>query len=362
MYRLNFLYFLLIANLCELFYAQALTEIPEEHRLMMKSHSYRVLGIGHACMDILIPVKEEFLAHVPGEKGGAQPIQFEQLSYILSLSQQKPHLATGGSCANTIKGLASLGEKCAFLSHVGQDALGEHFVQYMKQLGIVGLFSKSIHPTAQVLCLITPDGQRTMRFCAGCSAEMSAHFLHPNYFKDVKLMHIDAYTMYNGDLVERVMQMAKEANAKVSIDLSSFEIIRRFHEPLQKLLMQYVDIVFANEDETKSLTGLGAFEGCLKLQESCPIAVVLIGKEGCLVGHQGQVFHSPGFPAQVVDSTGAGDLFASGFLYGYLQGYSLQKCARLGNRLGSAIVEVQGAELPAEKWEMIRSLLREDDQ
>lgn len=359
MHGFRLLYFFLIANLFQLFYADAVTEIPQEHRFMLENHSHRVLGIGHACMDLLIPVKEEFLAHVPGKKGGSQPIKFELLSHLLSLSDEKPHLATGGSCANTIKGLAGLGEKCAFLSHVGNDPLGEHFIQYMKKLGITGFFSKSIQPTAQVLCLITPDGQRTMRFCAGCSEEMSDDLLHPDYFK-VKLMHIDAYTMRNGNLVENVMKMAKEANVTVSIDLSSFEIIHQFHDSLKKLLLQYVDIVFANEDETKALTGLDPFEGCLKLQGICPIAVVLIGENGCLVGHKGEVFHSPGFPANVVDSTGAGDLFASGFLYGYLQGYPLTKCAEIGNRLGSAIVEVQGAELPLEKWEMIRSFLHEE--
>jgi sugar/nucleoside kinase (ribokinase family) len=320
-------------------------------------NSYRVLGVGHACIDLLIPVSEEFLMHLPGKKGGAQPIGIEMLNDILAASQAKPHLATGGSCANTIKGLASLGERCAFLSQVGTDALGEHFMQYMKSLGIVGLFSKSIHPTAQVLCLITPDGQRTMRFYAGCSEEMSENYLHPNYFKGVTLLHIDAYTIRNGHLVESVMQLAKEANAKISIDLSSFELIHQFHGPLTQLLFQYVDIVFANEDETKALTRLDAFEGCFKLQQMCPIAVVLMGEKGCLVGHQGELLHSPAFPAQVIDTTGAGDLFASGFLYGYLQNYSLAKCARIGNRLGSAIIEVQGAELPAEKWKTVRPIL-----
>jgi sugar/nucleoside kinase (ribokinase family) len=317
--------------------------------------SYRVLGVGHACMDLLIPVSEEFLKHVPGEKGGTQPIGIEQLNHLISLSHQQPHLATGGSSANAIKGLAALGEKCAFISNVGNDPLGEHFIQYMKNLGVITLFSKSIHPTCRVLCLITPDGQRTLRFYAGCSEEMTESVLRPTDFKGIQLMHIDAYTMRNDHLVESAMKLAKAANAKISIDLSSFEIIHQFHQPLLKLLLQYVDIVFVNELEIKALIHLEASEGCHKLQEMCPIAVVLMGNKGCLVGHQGKVFHSPAFPSHVVDTTGAGDLFASGFLYGYLQGYSLEKCAKMGNRLGSAIVEVEGAELPLERWEEMRA-------
>lgn len=359
MHHLFFFSFFFVANLCQLFYVDALTEIPKEHQMMIDQHPYRVLGIGHACMDLLIPVEEDFLQYIPGEKGGAQPIEYEQLKQILKISQ-KPHLATGGSCANTIKGLAGLGEKCAFLSHVGSDPLGEHFVNYMNKLGIVGLFTQSKKPTAQVLCLITPDGQRTMRFYAGCSEEMSDYFLHSDYFKNVSLMHLDAYSLRNDHLVKSVMHLAKNANVPISIDLSSFEIVRQFREQLTYLLPTYVNIVFANEDEIKTMTGLGAYEGCLKLQEMCPIAVVLIGSQGCLVGHKGEVFHSPGFPAHLVDSTGAGDLFASGFLYGYLQGYPLSKCAKIGNRLGSAIVEVQGAELPAEKLKNIQSFLLEN--
>jgi sugar/nucleoside kinase (ribokinase family) len=326
---------------------------------MKEQHPYEVLGIGHACMDLIIPVSEEFLVHVPGEKGGSQPIGIKDLNQIISESRTEPRLIAGGSCANTIKGLASLGEKCAFLSYVGNDRLGDHFIQNMKKLGIVPLFTRSPLPTAQVLCLITPDGQRTMRFSAGCSEEMGGYFLHPDYFKGVKLVHFDAYSMRNGKLVENAMEMAKQAQAKVSIDLSSFEIVQQFHQPLSQLLCKYVDIVFANQDEIKTLTGLDPYEGCLKLQGMCPVAVVLMGDKGCLVGHEGGIFASPVFPAHVVDTTGAGDLFASGFLFGCLQGFSLERCASMGNRLGSAIVEVQGPELPAEKWEVLRPIMIE---
>lgn len=329
---------------------------------MLESNSYRVIGIGNACVDLLSSIQEEFLANVSGERGGAQAIHSEELTRLLSIMPEEPHLATGGSSANAIKGLASLGEKCAYYTHVGNDQLGDYFIQVMKKLGIECFFSKSLYlPTTQVLCLITPDGQRTMRFCAGCSEEMSEKFLQKEFFKDAKLMHIDAYSMRNGNLVENALRMAEEAQVRVSIDLSSFEIVRQFHKPLMKLLRQYVDIVFANEDEVRALTGFRGVEGCLKLQEYCPIGVVLIGKEGCLVGHEGEVFHSPGFPANLLDSTGAGDLFASGFLYGYLRGFSLRKSAKIGNRLGSAIVEEEGAELPSEKWEIIRIFLREID-
>ncbi len=342
--------FFFLVNLFWLFYAQALTDFSQEQHVMLQNRPYDILGVGSACMDVLIPVEDSFLAHVPGEKGGSQAIEYTKLKHILALIESTPQIATGGSCANTMKGLRSLGASCALLTNIGPDSFGKHFADYMNQLGVIGLYSPSSLSTPCVLCLITPDGQRTMRFCPGCSAEMTEDILHPIYFQNVKLVHLDSYTARCGDLMRKTMQLAKAAGTLVSIDLSSFEIVREYHALLSELLPLYVDIVFANRDEVQALMGLSPEEGCLKLQEICSIAVVLMGSEGCLVGHQGQVLHSPAFPTQVVDSTGAGDLFASGFLHGYLQGYPLSVCARLGNRLGSAIVKVQGAELPAEKW------------
>jgi sugar/nucleoside kinase (ribokinase family) len=326
---------------------------------MSENHFYHVLGVGAACMDLLIPISEEFLSYIDGEKGGAQPIEIEELNEILAMTQTTPIITTGGSSANTIKGLACLNETCAFLTNIGSDSFGEQFAQYMKKLGVTPLFSISPQPTARVLCLISPDGQRTMRYFGGCSEEIFDDFLHPTYFKGVKLVHLDAYTLRNGNLTKRVMQLAKEVHATVSIDLSSFEIIKEHQATLMEILPRYADIVFANIDEVKTLTGLSPQEGCRKLQEMCPIAVVLMGKEGCIVGHQGKIIQSPAIPTHVIDSTGAGDLFASGFLYGYLNSYSLEECARLGNLLGSSVVEVQGAELPPEKWKAIKKTLSE---
>jgi sugar/nucleoside kinase (ribokinase family) len=328
--------------------------------MFLEQQSYEVLGLGAACVDLFIPVSEDFLVTISGQKGGAQEIDLDELNRIIEETGIKPSTATGGSCANTIKGLASLQVKCALLSKIGCDTLGAHFTQYMKNLGVVPLFLTANKPTARVLCLITPDGQRTMRFFAGSSQEMDENHLHTDYLKGVKIVHIDSYSLRNGQLIERMMQLAKEAGALISIDLSSFEIVHQYKERIYHLLRTYVDIVFANEDETKTLTGLSPYQGCEHLKEICPIAIVLSGKDGCLVGHQKKIFESPAFPANVIDTTGAGDLFASGFLYGYLKGYPLEKCARLGNLLGGSVIEVKGAEIPEEKWKELRQIISKE--
>lgn len=346
---------IIIANLFFLSYVEGILESYH----MKEEYPYHVLGIGDACIDLLIPVSEEFLTKVPGEKGGSQPIAIEELNHILTASGTAPHIATGGSSANTIKGLAALNEKCAFLSYAGYDALGEHFSLNLKKWGILGLFTYSHLPTSVVLCMITPDGQRTMRFSAGCSLELSENSLHSDYFKGTRLVHLDGYTLRRGNLTERAIELAKAAHALVSIDLASFEIVEQFKERMLKILSE-VDIVFANVREVQELLGLDPFEGCRKLQELCPIAVVLRGEQGCLVGSNGNIIESPAYATQIFDSTGAGDLFASGFLYGILRGYHLHDCAKLGNRLGSAIIEVSGAELPIEKWQAIHGFMKNE--
>jgi sugar/nucleoside kinase (ribokinase family) len=301
-------------------------------------------------MDQLVHVSEEFLAQkVPGEKGGGDRLTREELNRIKEQLDTAPSLATGGSSANTIKGLAYLGEKCGLISHVGNDPLGEHITNYMKKIGVTTLFTRSCLPTTQVLCLITPDGQRTMRLHSGCSEEMNETFLHPDYFENVEIVHFATYSLHKANLVEVAMQLGREAQAKISLDLSSFEMVRKFHERIMNLLSNYVDIVFANEDEVFELLGLPPEEGCLKLQEICPIAVVMIGDKGCFIGSHGTVIHCPAFATEAIDSTGAGDFFASGFLYGYLNHYPLDKCGSLGNRFASEIVSIQGAELHPEK-------------
>lgn len=317
---------------------------------------YRILGIGASCLDVLIQVDDEFLVrHVVAQKGGGSNVDANTFDRILNASSVAPKIAPGGSAANAIRGLAHLGEKCAFLSHRGEDSFGIRLSGHLQELGIVELLSV-LPETARVLCLITPDGQRT--FC-GYDPQIDDLSIPLNYFKDVSLVHIEARRLNSSNYIEHVMQLAKKANCKISIDLSDFWTVSRHKETLQHLLANYVDIVFANEDEVEALTGLSPEEGCLKLQEICPISVVTLGPQGCLVGHKNNLIAVPTFPAKVLDTTGAGDLFACGFLYGYLHNYPLLTCARIGNLLGSSIVEVIGAELPQEKWVEIQSFLND---
>ncbi len=330
--------------------------------LFSDCNSYRVIGIGNAAVDLLISVNDEFLEqHVPGPKGGSRLSDFEFVDHLIEISHETPKIVPGGSCANTIRGLAKLGERCAFYAPLSSDFYGKFFAKSLEDCGIIGVIKTfPDYTTPRIISMINTCGERTM--LAAFSTPPDEFFLQPEHFKDVQWTHFETYQLYFGDIVEKAMELAKKEGSKISLDLSSFSVVLKYKDILDHLLSEYVDLVFANEDETFALTGLSAEEGCRKLQEICPFAVVTIGAKGCLVGHEGKVIAVPAFPAQVVDTTGAGDLFASGFLYGMLNGFPLEECGCLGNRLGSSIVEVVGAELPEEKWTEIYQFLEQPKQ
>lgn len=326
---------------------------------MHEEKKYEILGIGNPLMDQLIPVKESFLAQVPGTKGGMLPVDYHTLVRIMKNSGAKPTTVAGGSCANAIKGLANLGISCGLSGKLGSDIFASNYLKGLANLRITSCCLSSPTPTGQVLCLITPDGQRTCRAYLGASHEFTGDELDPEIFEGVSLVHIEGYSLLNHRLTLRAMELAKAAKAKVSFDLASFEITRAFSKSLPKLLARYVDILFANQDEVKELIRGDPFKGCSYLKDITDISVVFLGKDGCCIGHGNRVFHSPALSVPVVDTTGAGDLFASGFLYGYRNKRPIEQCAAYGNLVASEVIQVVGAEIPKERWKFIKEQLGE---
>lgn len=320
---------------------------------------FSILGIGTPVVDYLIPVSHSYLSKLPGAKHGMQPINYETFEYILKNSESAPTLIAGGSCSNTLKGLAYLGHSCALAGKIGEDPAGEYFLNGLNSLGIVSFLSKTTTPTSRVIALIDPDGERTFRCLLDAGLEMSKNDLLPEYFRCISHVHIEGYSLLCRDVTETAMRMAKAAGATVSFDLASFEITQQYKDIIIDLINQYVNIVFANEAESFELTHESPEESCAWLANLCEVAVILRGKKGSLVGTGKDLISHPVLPLieKPLDTTGAGDLFASGFLHGYLQGYPVQQAARFGSILGSAVIQVLGAEIPREAWLKINKLL-----
>lgn len=314
-----------------------------------------VVGIGSPILDHLIMVEESYLDQLRGEKHGMEAVNYDEMIQIIKESGAIPRSISGGSCANTIKGLASLKHSCAMIGKIGKDDVGKKVMKgFQDFFDILPLFRySSTTPTAQVVCLVTPDGERTCRSFLGAGKEMTGNDLNPAHFAETRLVHIEGYTLLCEGLTYRAMELAKKAGATVSFDLGSFEIVQTYRESLLEMLEEFVDIVFSNEEETLALTGKQPEEGCDFLKSLCNISIVMVGAHGCWIGHQHEKFHCPAYPATVVDRTGAGDLFASGFLHGYLLEKSLMESAKIGSMTAGSVVEVVGAEIPQARWPAI---------
>nr|AFD03132.1 sugar kinase [uncultured bacterium W5-77b] len=318
---------------------------------------YEILSLGNPIVDIILQVPEEYLSSVSGKKGGQEAVDYETFCKIIEGSQASPYMVPGGSATNTIKCLANFGQKCAFIGKTGNDDFASFFSQSLVDIGVVPLLLQSETPTGRSVCLVTPDGERSMRTFLGACVEMKPGDLEAKHFSGVSLLHIEGYALYNIPLVLHAMELAKKLGAKISLDLASFEIVELFKDKLWEILHKYVDIVFANELEAKALTGLDEESTCDRLAEICDIVVILMGRDGCWVRRREKKVHCQAYPVTPLDSTGAGDAFAGGFLHGYLEGRSLEASAHYGALLGAEVVQVLGAEIPQKVWKDLKPVI-----
>jgi sugar/nucleoside kinase (ribokinase family) len=263
---------------------------------------------------------------------------------------------TGGSVANAINGVANLGVPCGFLGTVGQDELGKLFEGEQKNQGIQPLLIHSELPTGRAVGLVEPGGERTFATYLGAASELYPVDITAERLNGFDIFFVEGYLVYNNALIMAAAVAAKNAGLTIALDLASYNVVEANQEVLNELVDSYVDIVFANEEEAKSFTGMEPLEAVANLAGRCDIAVVKIGKEGAFV-QQGTVLHKiPAAGDLVVDTTGAGDFFAAGFLAGLAKGYNLEKCGKLGALLASRVIRVPGAKLVEEEWIEIRKI------
>lgn len=320
-----------------------------------------VLSLSAAIVDHFFLISEEQLRTITIEKGTWAPIDHATLTEILERNPNISRMVTGGSGVNVIKGLAHFNHRCAVVGKIGSDDKGEFFLRNMRRAGVESFLQQGKLPTGQAICFITPDAERTFRSYLGASHSLTDMELKNEHFEGVSLFHVEGYQLVDPDLVTRSLKKAKEMGVTISLDLANVEIVRRHKEFIFQILPEYVDIVFCNETEAKELTGLPPKEACSNLASLCEVAVVTMSERGCWTQSGKSLFYSPAFAVNALDSTGAGDLFASGFLHGYLTNEPLQKCAWLGCLTASYVVKMLGAEIPDQIWDEIHKRVEEED-
>jgi sugar/nucleoside kinase (ribokinase family) len=319
------------------------------------SRSLDLIGVGNALMDSLVHVPETFIStHVAGAKGGMELVDASHIETILSKHGQPPAEVPGGSIANCVMGAQQLGLKTTYIGKVGPDATGERYKKGFAAIGVdPSRFKHGNIPTGNCLSLVTPDSERTMRTYLGAASTLTPEELHVDDFVDCRHAQIEGYLLFNPLLGRKALQVAHEAGCTVGLDLSSFEVVGASRSELPELLEKYVDVVFANEDEAAAFTGLkDDYEAmALALGKLCRIAIVKLGKDGALIVEDGIIHRiAPVWVDRPVDTTGAGDLWAAGFLTGWLKGWSHERSGALASLTGAEVVKVMGASIPKERW------------
>lgn len=319
----------------------------------------RVVGIGSALVDIVAQASDAFIDATGVPKGGMVYFDDQGLEAVLTRVDGAPRIVPGGAACNTVVGLARLGGEARFIGKRGNDVSGRRYENGLRDQNVEPLLIASDSPTGRVLSLITPDSQRTMLTYLGAAAEMRPEEIRSAHFADAAVVLIEGYLVFNRGLFQAALGMAKAAGACVALDLSSFTVVESARALLDAAVTEFIDILLANEDEAQAFTGrASALEAVNALARRVPVAVVKTGAQGSLVAAGGRVHAIP--PVQgdgIVDTTGAGDLWAAGFLFGLVEGFPLQLCGQLASACGYEVCRVLGAHIPAAGWQRIRRLL-----
>lgn len=314
------------------------------------------IGLGNALVDVLLKLQtEETLREVGIRKGAMDMINRDQMITIRRTQEQLERTeAPGGSVCNTMRAMARLGAQTGFIGKIGDDAVGEFYEKAVRAAGVTPYFVHTDGPSGSCTVLISPDGERTMGTFLGPAATLTPDEIREDVLAQYQCIYIEGYLLVNEPLVRTTMQKAKTLGLKIALDLSNYNIVNAFKPLLDDLIPNYVDILFSNESEAEAFTGVSAREAVKILSGQVGVSIVTLGKEGSIVGSEGNFFTIPAEGGKPLDTTGAGDNFAAGFLYGCSVGATLEQSARIGSLLAGYVIDVVGPQIPEDKWEQIK--------
>lgn len=321
----------------------------------------KFLGLGNALVDILVQLPNDAkLLELNLPKGSMQLVDAVRMQSILAQTEGLPRtLAAGGSAANTIHGLANLGADASFIGKVGDDSFGQAFANDLVQNGVTPIMFKSNAESGRALAFITPDSERTFAVYLGAAIEMTENDLSSDLFTGYTHFHIEGYLVQNHNLIRRAVELAKQNGCTISLDLASYNVVEENKAFLREIIDGYVNIVFANEEEAKAFTGKLPVDALKELAKLAEIAVVKLGADGSLIKQGDNIYEVGIIEVSSIDTTGAGDLYAAGFLYGLSKGLSLLKCGEIGAILSGHVIEVLGPKMDGTRWSKVKDLVFE---
>ncbi len=311
--------------------------------------SYDVVALGNAIVDILGTCDDTFIEECGMTKGVMQLLFSEDEASALYQKMPASQETSGGSAANTIAVISSLGGKTGFMGKVSDDQLGHIFAHDIKASGTD--FTTPVYQgdisTARCMILVTPDAERTMNTYLGSSVEFNPEDIDSDMISKSRILYLEGY-LYDKpkakQAFDKAAKVAQEAGCEVALTLSDPFCVDRHRDDFVKIITERVDILFANEDEVKALYPEMTLEDALaELSKTVEIVAMTVGAKGSLILNDGKRYEVPAVSTKVVDTTGAGDSYAGGFLYGYTQNKDLSVCGAYGSACAGAVISTIGA-------------------
>ena len=319
-------------------------KIPENKK-------WDVLGIGSPLLDVVINVNDDLLYKLNFKKGTMNLVSAEESKKILKkLNHLKHDLTPGGSGANTLSGVNALGNKTSFLGIIGSDAYGKKYQEAIEKEGIAShLLQHDTNMTGHSIILITPDGERTMITHLGAAADFIKEHVKEDEIASSRILHIEAYQLESLATFEAVMHavgVAKRNGVLVSLDLSDVMLVRRNKKLFQKIVKEHVDIIFANEEEALEFSGeKNPREALQTISKLCDVSIVKLGAKGSLIKKDDQIYNIKPHKVEMINTNGAGDMYAAGILHGLVNNLGLQEAGDIASHVSALIVASLGARL-----------------
>ena len=309
-----------------------------------------VYGVGNTLVDIQVQVSDQLLESLGFAKGMMTLVDHDAQQRVLQVLGQLPrNQSAGGSAANTILGISGLGGRTAYAGKVGDDNLGRFCLEDMRANQVTVDVPFSDGPTGTCLVLITDDAQRTMLTFLGVSADVGPDDVDPLLLNRSQAVYVEGY-LFSADTPRqaayRAVELADESDAMLALTVSDAFLVDLFRDEFLELAQGPVDLLFCNEDEARSLLEIDDTTQCARqLGQYVPRVAVTLGPKGALLVEDGQLTHVPGVETQAIDTTGAGDMFAAGILYGLTNGLTFEQSARLAHHAAARVVSQLGARL-----------------
>ncbi len=312
--------------------------------------TYDVYGVGNAIMDLQLQCEDAFLDSIGVEKGMMTLVEEAQQKYVLeALAEHDVHQCSGGSATNTIVGIADFGGSTSYACKVGDDQFGMQYQAEMRDLGVTLAVNKGLGQTGNCIVLITPDAQRTMLTHLGVSSTLSAADINAEEIGKAQYVYVEGYLFTGKSTMAaalKTIELAKQQGVKVALTVSDPFLIDLCRDKFRKLIEGPVDLLFCNEQEARALTGFDdAVECAREIHKYTENVALTLGRKGSIIMHAGEMIPIEGVEANAVDTTGAGDMYAAGVLYGITNGLSWHQAGHLGSHAAAQIVAQLGARL-----------------